>query len=98
MNTKQSDMKTKRLRKMLTLSLLASVPLTLTGCGDAVPEDWSAYEECQYEMESTGVMLDCEDEDSDWYKSKGYYKSKKVKSSYYKSSRSGYGSGYSSGG
>jgi hypothetical protein len=87
-----------RLRKTLTMSLLVSVPLTLTGCGEAVQEDWTAYEECQYEMELTGVQLDCEDDDSDWYKKKGYYKSKKVKSSYYKSSGSGYGSGYSSGG
>jgi hypothetical protein len=86
-----------KLRKRLALTLTASVPLTLTGCVDALYQDPTAYEECLYEMESAGIQVDCDDEDSDWYKKKGY-KSKSAVSSYMKS-RSGYGgSYYSSGG
>ncbi len=86
-------------RKFIQITMLASVPLTMTGCSELfVEEDWSAYEECQYEVESTGIQLDCDDEDSDWYKMKGY-KSKVAKSKYAKPSSFGSGkSGFGSGG
>jgi hypothetical protein len=86
------------LKKSLTFSLLASVPVFMTGCVSDLPPEPTAFEECVYEMELTGVQLDCDDDEGDWYKKKGY-KSKKAKSYYYSSSKSGYGSsGYSSGG
>ena len=90
-------------RKIVTISLLASSPLLLTGCAELfAQEEITAYEECILSEEELGVDFDCEDDDSDWYKMKGY-KSKKTKSAAYKSSfgssKSGYGgSGYSSGG
>jgi hypothetical protein len=30
----------------------------------------TAYDECQIEMEQTGIDLDCDDDDADWYKKK----------------------------
>lgn len=92
-----------RLSKGVKYSLLCTIPLSLTACDSLFAEEpITAYEECILEQYEGDQVLNCEDEDSDWYKKKGY-KSKKAKSAYYKSSsgsyKSGYGSsGYSSGG
>jgi hypothetical protein len=96
--------KSRKLRTGVTLSLLVTMPVTLTACGEEwIEQESTAYEQCLLAEVEEGLDIDCEDDDADWYKLKGY-KSKYAKTKIYKSSsgmtRSGFGSsgGYSSGG
>lgn len=61
-------------------------------------EQTTAYEQCALEMEQTGVDLDCNDDDADWYKKKQY--KSKTDSVFFASSskKSGFGSSSSSSG
>jgi hypothetical protein len=34
--------------------------------------NFTAYDHCKLEMEQTGVDLDCDDGDADWYEKEGY--------------------------
>jgi hypothetical protein len=78
----------------LKYTLICGLPVWLAAC-DAGPLEQppqAAYEECQYEMELTGVELDCDDDESSWYKTKKYkskYASATSSSSGF--SKSGYG-------
>jgi hypothetical protein len=47
------------------------------------------YEECQIEMQQTGMNLDCEDDDADWYKKKKVSKYSAIAPK--SSSKSGFG-------
>jgi hypothetical protein len=89
------------LKKAITLSMLVTLPVGLSGCGEYIEQQITAEEECLIEEQDLMIDLDCEDEDSDWYKKKGY-KSKAAITKIYKSSsgsgKSGFGGGYSSGG
>lgn len=58
-------------QKLVTFSLLTSVPLLLTGCADE-PAQYTAEQECEWEVERTGVEYDCDDEGSAWYLKHGY--------------------------
>ncbi|MBO8162947.1 MAG: hypothetical protein H0Z34_04390 [Brevibacillus sp.] len=72
-------------RKALAVSGIISLTAALTGCADDEPE-FTAYEECKWEVEKNGLEYDCDDDDSPFYVKNGY-KSKKQKipstSSYY---------------
>lgn len=72
--------KTPYYQKLAAFTLLFSVPLALSGCGDDQP---TAQDECEWERDSTGQWeIDCDDDDSSWYRSHGYSsKSSKVKAS-----------------
>lgn len=67
----QKAAQTPFLQKMLAFSLVASLPVALTGCVSGEAAALTAEQECQWEMETYGLELDCEDEDSDWYLKKG---------------------------
>jgi hypothetical protein len=58
-------------QKMIAFSLIMSVPIALSGCSSE-PQQFTAEEECEWEMEKNGWELDCDDENSSWYKKKGY--------------------------
>lgn len=70
--------KTPLYQKLAAFTLLFSVPLTLSGCGD---DQLTAEDECEWERESTGQWeIDCDNDDSSWYSSNGYSsKSSKIK-------------------
>lgn len=53
------------------------------------PHSTTAYEECQIEMQQTGMNLDCEDDDADWYKKKKVSKYSAIAPK--SSSKSGFG-------
>ena len=87
--------------KLTAYSLLLAVPVVMTGCS-AAADDLTAYDECEWEMERTGLELECDDDDSDWYASHGYLSKQskaKTNTAFYKA-RSGIGSsgGFTSGG
>jgi hypothetical protein len=96
-------------QKLIAYSLVMSAPLLLVGCSsddEANVEEYSAIEECEWEEEVNGWELDCENEGSHWYATRGY-KSKNSKISHsspfyqHKSSldsRGGVGSGGSNSG
>lgn len=62
--------KTPFYQKMVAFTLLFSVPVTLSGCGD---DQLTAEDECEWERETNGQWeIDCEDDASSWYRSHGY--------------------------
>jgi hypothetical protein len=69
--TSQQISRTPFRQKLLTFSLLTSVPVLLTGCADE-PAQFTAEEECEWEEERNAVDYDCDDVNSGWYFKKGY--------------------------
>ena len=86
--------------KLTAYALMFAVPVAMTGC--SASDEPTGYEEYEWEMERTGMELECDDDSSVWYANHGYASKKakaKANTSFYKS-RSGIGSsgGWSSSG
>lgn len=80
------------IQKLVAFSLLFSVPVGLSGCSEQTA---TAQDECKWERETNGKWeLDCDDDNSSWYRSHGY----SSKSSPVKSSSPFYKKGVGSGG
>jgi hypothetical protein len=87
----------KTVQTRIVASLMTGAPALLVGCG-APASPMTAFDECQQEITLTGIELNCEDDESDWYKKKKY-KSKSAVSAVsaaaaYKSSSSSVKSGF----